>query len=75
MNEDGSYPVVFSVGGVELDFSTVAKRIDESVNMLVEDKAKELLNNKYGKLIKEIEEIQDKLEEQKGKIFRYDYES
>lgn len=73
-NEDGSYPVIFSVGGVELDFNLVARRIDESINAMVADKAKSLLCESYGNLLDEINEIQERIESQK-EIFRYDWEN
>lgn len=79
-NEDGSYPVIFSVGGVELDFHRVAERIEQevdrienSINERAMEKAKELLNEKYDGLIEEIMEIQEKIETQKEK-FKYDWE-
>ena len=41
--KDGTYPVKFEVGGVELDFSVVAKRIEDSIDELVASKAQEFL--------------------------------
>lgn len=73
-NEDGTYPVVFSVGGVDLDFSLVAKRIDEQISELVTNKAKTLLYERYEDLLGEITDIQERLEEQKER-FRYDWEN
>ena len=73
-NEDGSYPVVFSVGGVELDFSTVAKRVDEQISAMVEEKARELLDQKYDDLMGEIIDIQERIKHQKEKLFKYDWE-
>lgn len=73
-DEDGNYPVVFSVGGVELDFNLVARRIDESINTMVAEKAKSLLYENYGNLLNEISEIQERIEGQK-EIFRYDWEN
>ena len=37
-NEDGSYPVVLSVGGVELDFNRFCKRLDEATQELAMEK-------------------------------------
>lgn len=71
-NADGSYPIKFEVGGVELDFSKIAKRVDESINRMVEEKAVELLNKKYSKLIKEIDDIQEKLNEQMSVLFDHE---
>ena len=73
-NEDGSYPVIFSVGGIKLDFSAVAKRIDEQISSMVEEKAKELLDKKYEDLIGEIFDIQERIKYQKEKLFKYDWE-
>ena len=73
-NEDGSYPVVFSVGGVELDFCEVAKRVDEQISSMVEEKAKELLDDRYEELMGEIIDIQERIKHQKEKLFKYDWE-
>ena len=73
-NEDGSYPIVFTVGGVEVDFTRVAKRIDEQINNLVEEKAKEFVAEKYESLFEELNDIQERLENQKNNLFQYDWE-
>lgn len=64
-NDNGGYPVVFSVGGVELDFKRVAQRVDEEIASLVRNKAQSLLDEKYSNLIGEIYEIQERIENQK----------
>lgn len=69
-NSDGSYPVKFEVGGVELDFLKVAQRIENSVNKMVEEKARVFLECKYESLIEEITDIQDRLYYQKEKFFK-----
>ena len=74
VNPDGTYTVKFEVGGVELDFSTVAKRIEESINELVECRAKKLLDSKYDSLLGEIYDIQERLENQKKDLFKYEWE-
>lgn len=73
-NADGSYPVIFSVGGVELDFKKVAQRVDEQIKELVESKAQSLLEEKYENLIGEIYDIQERIKNQKEKLFQYDWE-
>lgn len=73
-NEDGSYPVMFSVGGVELDFCKVAKRVDESISEMVSGEANKLLQEKYGDCIGELMEIQERIEEQKKTLFKYEWE-
>ena len=73
-NDDGSYPVIFSVGGVELDFKRVAQRVDEQIKELVEGKAQNLLEEKYENLIGEIYDIQERIKNQKENFFRYDWE-
>lgn len=73
-NEDSTYPVVFSVGSVELDFNNVAQRVDEAISSLVEERAKELLNSQYGNLINELMDIHERIERQKEKIFKDDWE-
>lgn len=76
--EDGIYPVKFEVGGVELDFSVVAKRIEDfidervaSIDELVASKVQEILDDKYGNLIKDISDIQERIYDQKEKFFKY----
>ena len=73
-NEDGSYPVVLSVGGVELDFSRFCKRVDEATQELAMEKAKELVDEKYSTVINELEDIRERLEHQKKELFSYDRE-
>ena len=73
-NEDGSYPVVLSVGGVELDFNKFCKRVDEATQELAMEKAKELVDEKYGTVINELEDIRERLEYQKKELFSYDWE-
>ena len=73
-NDDGSYPVIFSVGGVELDFKRVAQRVDEQIKELVEGKAQNLLEEKYENLIGEIYDIQERIKNQKENFFRYNWE-
>lgn len=74
VNPDGTYTVKFEVGGVELDFSAVAKRIEESIDVLVEDKARRLLSSKYDSLIGEMYDIQERLVNQKKDLFKYEWE-
>lgn len=64
----------FSVGGVELDFNNVVQRVDEAISSLVEERAKELLNSQYGNLINELMDIQERIERQKEKLFKDDWE-
>lgn len=73
-NEDGSYPIIFSVGGIELDFSRVAKRVEEQISELVRNRAEALLDEKYGNLIGEIIDIQERIKNQKESLFKYDWE-
>lgn len=69
--EDGIYPVKFEVGGVELDFSVVAKRIEDSIDELVASKVQKILDDKYENLIKDISDIQERIYNQKEKFFKY----
>ena len=73
-NEDGSYPIIFSVGGIELDFSRVAKRVEEQISELVRNRAEALLDEKYENLIGEIIDIQERIKNQKESLFKYDWE-
>lgn len=72
-DEDGNYPVFFSVGGVELNFDNVAKRIEECFADAVTKKAQELLDEKYDDLLNEIDDMKERVKEQKEK-FKYDWE-
>ena len=72
-DEDGNYSVFFSVGGVELNFDNVAKRIEECFSDAVTNKAQELLDAKYDSLIGELYDIQERIKEQKQR-FKYDWE-
>ena len=67
-NEDKTIDVHFTVGGVELDFNNVANRIKEIFDTAVADKAKELLAEKYDGLFDEIDDIKERLREQKNRI-------
>lgn len=72
-NEDGTYPIVFSIGGVELDFDKVVKRLDEDLDRLVERKAQKLIDLRYEDLIKDIHDIQERLEYHKDRL-KYEWE-
>ena len=72
-DEDGNYPVFFSVGGVELNFDNVAKRIEECFSDAVAKKAQELLDAKYDSLIGELYDMQERIKEHKQR-FKYDWE-
>ena len=61
-NEDGSYPVVLCVGGVELDFNRFCKRLDEATQELAMEKAKRLVDEKYGTVFEELDDIRERLE-------------
>lgn len=73
-NADGSYPIKFEVGGVELDFSKIAERIDEGICDMVKEKASKLLDEKYKELICELDDIRDRIDSQKNNIFGYEWE-
>ncbi|WP_342759461.1 hypothetical protein [Kineothrix sedimenti] len=72
--EDGSYPIIFSVGGIELNFSQVAKRVEEEIGDLVTNKAQKLLDEKYEDLIGELIDMQERIKDQKENRFKYDWE-
>lgn len=73
-NEDGSCDVSFTVGGVELDFEKLCRRIDEETNRMALEKAKQLVDEKYGTVFEELEDIRERLEHQKKELFSYDWE-
>lgn len=73
-NEDGSYPIQFSVGGIELDFSRVAKNIEEEINRLTKDRAQQLLEEKCFDVCGELEDMQERIRDLKEQYFKYDWE-
>ena len=73
INEDGTYDVVLTVGGVQLDFDRFAEVIEKQLEELIEGEAQALLDKKYLDLICELEDIQTRIQEQKEK-FKYDWE-
>lgn len=73
-NADGSYPIFFSVGDVELDFSKVIQRMNDYFYDSVAKKAQELLNEKYGDLINEIDDIQQRITHQR-EMFKCDFKN
>lgn len=79
-NEDGSYPIIISVGGVELDFTKVVERIDnylddvdKNIDDKVADKAMEILEKKYDGLMDDIYDLQERVKGQKERL-KYDWE-
>ena len=62
VNNDGTYPVEFKVGGVELDFERFTERLDRELNDFIDERAREILCEKYNNLVREIDKIQDVLE-------------
>ena len=70
-NDDGTFDVVLTVGGVQLDFDRFAKVIEKQLEELIEGEAQAILDNKYSDLICEIEDIQERIQSQKEK-FKYD---
>lgn len=73
IDEEGMIDVQLIVGGVELDFLNVAKRINEIFDDAVTKKAQELLCDKYDSLINDLENIKERVEDQKER-FKYDWE-
>jgi hypothetical protein len=72
-SEYGLKDVKFTVGGIELDFENVVKRIEELFDWEIEEKAKEILSEKYDGLIEEIDEIKARIEKHET-AFKYDWE-
>ena len=67
-NDDGTLTIIFSVGGIELDFNKVVDVIEINLDKFITEKASTLLLNKYDGLIEEINEIKQRLENQREKI-------
>lgn len=81
-NDDDNYLVSFSINGVELDFSLVAKSIERQLDDLIESKAQEIIDEKYGepmknlyeKAIEDLIEIQEKIEHHKKELYNFGLE-
>ena len=73
-NEDGSYPIHLSVGGIKLDLSLVVKRIEEEIDRLTKDRAQRLLEEKLFDVCSELEDMQERIRDLKKRYFRYDWE-
>ena len=73
VDENGLRDVVFSVGGIELDFLKVIHRMQDIFKDSVNKKAQELLSRKYQTLIDEVIDIQERIESQTER-FKYDWE-
>ncbi|MCM1173407.1 MAG: hypothetical protein NC393_14950 [Clostridium sp.] len=69
-DENGKYPIVFSVGGVELDFGKVAAMIGREVSRVIELEANALSMRKCSDIILEISELQKILAYQKNVLLR-----
>ena len=72
-NDDGTFDVVLTVGGVQLDFDRFTEVIENQLEELIEGEAQALLDKKYADLVCEIEDIQERIQNQKEK-FKYDLE-
>lgn len=72
-NDEGTFDVVLTVGGVQLDFDRFAEIIEQQLEEFIEGEAQALLDKKYADLICEIEDIQERIQNQKER-FKYDWE-
>ena len=67
-NDDGTIPILFSVGGVELDFNKVVNTIETNLDKLVTEKALTIITDKYDELNKDINIIKSLLDKHKRQI-------
>ena len=72
-NDEGTFDVILTVGGVQLDFDRFAEVIEKQLEEFIEGEAQALLDKKYADLVCEIEDIQERIQGQKEK-FKYDWE-
>lgn len=70
---NGDIPITFTIGGVELDWDKVVNILESNYDDLVTEKAQLLLNEKYGDLINEIFDIQERIGMQKER-FKWEHE-
>jgi hypothetical protein len=63
VDENHLREIVFSVGGVELDFNRVIKHIDEIFDESVEIRAKEMVKEKYQEIVDRLSDISQKAKE------------
>ena len=73
-NDDGSYPIRFTVGGIDLDFSRVGKRIEEAMDEITKERAERLLEEKCSNVCKELDNMQERIKELKEHYFKFDWE-
>lgn len=69
--EDGSYEVEFKVGGVELDFSKVARQLIVNVNKLATKKAIDILHSRCDNLVSAIDAIEQSIDTHKDAILKF----
>lgn len=67
-NDDGTFDVVLTVGGVQLDFDRFAEVVEKQLEELIEGEAQALLDKKYADLVCEIEDIQKRIQRQKERF-------
>ena len=73
-NEDGSYPIQFTIGGVELDFYQVGKRIQEEIDRITKERAEQMLDERCSDVCEKLEDMQERIKELKERYFKYDWE-
>lgn len=61
------------VGGVELDFERVVKRIGEQFDNAIENRAVDIINEKFQSLSSELDDLQERVTENKER-FKYNWE-
>lgn len=73
LNDEGTFDVILTVGGVQLDFDRFAEVVEKQLEELIEGEAQALLDKKYADLVCEIEDIQERIQGQKER-FKYEWE-
>ena len=69
LDENDLYDVEFKVGGVELDFNNVVECIAETYENAVNDRAKELLKEKFDTICNEAQSISERLDKIDSALF------
>lgn len=62
-NEDGSYTVKITINDKEVDFDKFVDKIENYINETSTQKAKDLIENKYIRIIKETDKILETIKE------------
>ncbi len=73
ITKDGSYDLKLTIQGIEIDLEKIIEFWQSQVERMIEDRAKELLENKFLNLQRDLQELQERVINQ-NKKFKYNWE-